>query len=101
MAGTSANPFLQDLVHEHPEILPMADIEPAFMPFIPVCRELPTAAGYLDNLWLTPSGGIVLGECKLFRKPQARREVIAKRSIMRIPTKPPGCNGIMPPGIPG
>lgn len=70
--------FIQDLVHEHPEIIPLADIEPAFLPLIPICRELQTSAGYLDNLWLTPSGGIVLGECKLFRNPDARREVIAQ-----------------------
>jgi hypothetical protein len=31
-----------------------------------------------DNLWLTPDGGIVLGECKLFRNPEARRQVIVQ-----------------------
>lgn len=81
--GTSADDdrrelFIQDLVHNHPEVLPMADIEPAFSPLVSICRELPTSAGYLDNLWLTPNGGIVLGECKLFKNPQARREVVAQ-----------------------
>lgn len=56
----------------------MADIEPAFTPLVSICRELPTEAGFLDNLWLTPAGGIILGECKLFRNPQARREVTAQ-----------------------
>jgi hypothetical protein len=70
--------FVQALVHDHPDIIPMLDIEPAFTPLVSICRELPTPAGYLDNLWLTPDGGIVLGECKLFRNPQARREVIAQ-----------------------
>ena len=70
--------FLQDLVHDHPEIIPMDEIEPAFTPLISICKELPTKAGYLDNLWLTPHGGIVLGECKLVRNPQARREVVAQ-----------------------
>ena len=56
----------------------MANLEPAYMPLIPICRELQTAAGYVDNLWLTPEGGIVLGECKLFRNQQARREVIVQ-----------------------
>ena len=59
-------------------MIPMAEIEPAFSPLISICQELPTPAGYLDNLWLTPAGGIVLGECKLVRNPQARREVIAQ-----------------------
>jgi hypothetical protein len=56
----------------------MAQIEPAFTPLISVCRELPTAAGFVDNLWITPEGGIVLGECKRFRNQQARREVIVQ-----------------------
>ena len=76
--GGRREKFVQDLVHEHPHLIPMADIEPAFSPLIPICTELPTLAGYLDNLWLTPAGGIVLGECKLARNPQARREVIAQ-----------------------
>jgi hypothetical protein len=70
--------FVQDLVHEHPKLVPMGEIEPAFTPMISICKELPTAAGYLDNLWVTPAGGIVLGECKLFRNPEARREVVAQ-----------------------
>lgn len=76
--GEEREAFVQGLVHDHPDLLPMADIEPAYSPLIPICRELPTAAGYLDNLWLTPAGGIVLGECKLFRNPEARREVVAQ-----------------------
>ena len=70
--------LIEALVHAHPEIIPIADIEPAFAPLISVCRQLPTPAGQVDNLWLTPDGGIVLGECKLARNPQARREVVAQ-----------------------
>ena len=70
--------FLQELVHSQPSIIPMHDIEPAYTPLISVCRELETPAGFLDNLWITPEGGIVLGECKLARNPQARREVVAQ-----------------------
>jgi hypothetical protein len=76
--GRRREAFIQDLIHERPEIIPMADIEPAFRPMIPICRELETDAGYVDNLWLTPTGGIVIGECKLVRNPQARREVLAQ-----------------------
>ncbi len=76
--GQRREKFVQDLVHDHPDVLPMSEIEPAYMPLVSICRELPTAAGFLDNLWLTPAGGIVLGECKLVRNPQARREVLAQ-----------------------
>ena len=62
----------------------MADIAPPFMPLVSVCKELPTSAGFLDNLWVTPDGGIVLGECKLFRNPEARRQVIDRRWTMPV-----------------
>ena len=56
----------------------MKDIEPAFTPLVSICRELETPAGFVDNLWLTPAGGIVLGECKPVRNPQSRREAITQ-----------------------
>ncbi len=34
--------------------------------------------GPIDKSESTPVGGLVLGECKLVRNPQARREVIAQ-----------------------
>lgn len=76
--GQRREAFIQNLVHDHPSLIPMAEIEPAFSPLISVCKELPTPAGYLDNLWITPWGGLVLGEAKLVRNPQARREVVAQ-----------------------
>ena len=76
--GNRREAFIQNLIHDHPALIPMAEIEPAFSPLIAVCKELPTAAGYLDNLWITPWGGLVLGEAKLVRNPQARREVVAQ-----------------------
>lgn len=69
---------LQRLVHEQPDVIPMSEIEPAFGDMVSLCTELPLKTGFLDNLWMTPYGGIVLGECKLFRNPQARREVVAQ-----------------------
>lgn len=76
--ATHREEFLQNLVHEHPEIIPIDQIEPAFSPLMSVCKELPTSAGYLDNLWVTPAGALVLGECKLVRNPQARRELVTQ-----------------------
>ena len=62
----------------HPHLLPIGQVEPSFTDLVPVCVELPTAAGFLDNLLVTPAGDIALVECKLWRNPQARREVIAQ-----------------------
>lgn len=70
--------FLQKLVHDRPDIIPMEEIDPAFRPLISVCTELSTAAGSVDNVWVTPEGGLILGECKLIRNPQSRREVVAQ-----------------------
>lgn len=69
---------IQALVHNHPGSLPIAEIDPMFARAIAICRELNTPAGAIDNLLLTPSGLPVLVECKLWRNPQGRREVVGQ-----------------------
>lgn len=69
---------LQKLIFECPQLLPISALEPNFTEIIPVCRELPTPAGPLDNLFVTPQGNLILVECKLWRNPEARRKVIAQ-----------------------
>ena len=70
--------WLQHLVHAHPELLPITEIEPAFEPAIAVCIELPTPKGYIDNFFVTPTGNLLFAECKLWRNPEARRQVVAQ-----------------------
>lgn len=70
--------WLQALLHRHPTCLPMSQIEPGLSRLVPVCMELPLASGSLDNLFLTPDGDIVIVEAKLWRNPEARREVVAQ-----------------------
>src|SRR3546814_8460474 len=48
--------WLQTLIHDHPAILPVSDIEPGFGDLIAAAREVPCGHGYIDNLYLTPSG---------------------------------------------
>jgi hypothetical protein len=62
----------------HPSLLPVDQLEPAFNTLVPICIELPMRSGYLDNLLVTPAGDLALIECKLWRNPEARREVIAQ-----------------------
>ncbi len=69
---------IQALVHEHPASLPIAEIDPIFIGPIPICRELNTPAGAIDNFMVTPSGLPVLVECKLWRNPEGRREVVGQ-----------------------
>jgi len=70
--------WLQLLIMRHPSLLPVDQIEPAFNTLVPVCIELPMRSGSLDNLLVTPAGDLALVECKLWRNPDARREVIAQ-----------------------
>jgi hypothetical protein len=75
-------PWLQRLLLDHPELIPLEQIDWGSGRFIPVCRELrlpkPGGAAFLDLFGVTTSGRPVLIECKLWRNPQARREVVAQ-----------------------
>jgi hypothetical protein len=70
--------WLQRLVSQYPNVLPIEQIEPALTPAIPICMELPLESGSVDNLYATPKGDLVIVETKLFRNPEARREVIGQ-----------------------
>lgn len=69
---------IQELIHRFPTCLPIAEIDPLFINAVPICRELSTPAGAIDNFLVTPSGLPVLVECKLWRNPEGRREVIGQ-----------------------
>ena len=69
---------IQALVHDHPASLPIADIDPIFVGAVAVCREMQLGNGRVDNFLVTPSGLPVLVECKLWRNPEARREVVGQ-----------------------
>lgn len=70
--------WLQELLRLHPEILPVAEIESVFHPLIPIGREVPVTAGYIDNLFISERGYPVIVETKLWRNPEAKREVLAQ-----------------------
>ena len=70
--------WLQDLLFAHPELLPIEEIEPIFAGAVPVCRELPTRVGPLDLVYLNGQGLLTLVECKLWRNPEARRQVVGQ-----------------------
>ena len=69
---------LQEVLFRHADILPLGEIDPAYEDPVPVCMELGTRAGSADALYLTPTGRIILAEFKLWRNPEARREVIGQ-----------------------
>lgn len=49
-----------------------------FLNPVPICTKLSTPAGSIDNFMVTPSGLPVLVECKLWRNPEGRREVVGQ-----------------------
>lgn len=69
---------LQRLIFETPELLPIADIEPAFDLALPLAREVPTEVGPIDLLFVNPRGYLTIVETKLWRNPEARREVVGQ-----------------------
>ncbi len=69
---------LQELLFQFPQALPIAAIDPAYAPAVPICRELALPAGYADALYVNHLGRLTLAEFKLWRNPQARREVIGQ-----------------------
>jgi hypothetical protein len=75
-----AEKLLQEIIHSDPSVLPVEELEPSFSDLRPVCQELPLANGtkYIDNLLVNPDGRICIVECKLWRNPEAVREVVAQ-----------------------
>lgn len=70
--------WLQELLFKHPTLIPVDEIEPAFGPLVSVAREVPTAAGPFDLLYVTATGYPTLVETKLWRNPEARRQVVSQ-----------------------
>ncbi len=70
--------WLQGLLHEHPGLLAVEEIEPDYAPLIPIGREVSTESGPIDNLFINPSGLLTIVEAKLWKNPDARREVVAQ-----------------------
>ena len=45
---------------------------------VPICTELNTPAGPIDNFMVTAAGLPILVECKLWRNPEMRRQVVSQ-----------------------
>jgi hypothetical protein len=78
-SGSSRNEaWLRDLIRDNPDLLPVRQIDPSFQQIATLCTELQTTAGPIDVALISPDGRPVLVETKLWRNPQARREVVAQ-----------------------
>jgi hypothetical protein len=70
--------WIQNICFESPNLLPVEEIEPTFGGMIPICKELSTPSGFVDLIYVNEYGFITIGECKLWRNPEARRKVIGQ-----------------------
>jgi len=71
--------YLQELLRKHPTILPLNKLDASFWPPIPIGRETPLGAGCcVDNLYVSPTGGLTLVEAKLWKNPAANRDVVGQ-----------------------
>jgi hypothetical protein len=69
---------LQELLHVHPEVVPIDAISSRWGPLVSLGREIGLAVGFVDNLFVSPAGELTVVEAKLWRNPEARREVIGQ-----------------------
>jgi hypothetical protein len=70
---------LRDLIFDHPECLPVHELDPSYGRVFTVAREFNVPrVGYVDVLLADERGRLVVVECKLWRNPQARREVVGQ-----------------------
>jgi hypothetical protein len=76
--GLFSEKWLQNALFTYPQCLPVKEIDPHIGELIPICTEFETGAGPADILFVTPTGQIVIVETKLYRNPEARREVVAQ-----------------------
>jgi hypothetical protein len=71
--------YLQELLVEYPELLPIDKLRGDAGSLLCIGREVPVGhSGSVDNLYLSTGGYPVIVETKLWRNPQARREVLSQ-----------------------
>lgn len=74
--------YLQKLIDDAPQILPVRDFYPTVTSLCSLGREIPVdlggKSGYIDNLLVTNDAHLVLVETKLYRNPESIREVVAQ-----------------------
>jgi hypothetical protein len=70
---------LRDLIYAYPGILPLSELEPEIGRIVAVATEVKLpGAGFIDVLLVSEYGRLIIVECKLWRNPQARREVVGQ-----------------------
>jgi hypothetical protein len=64
--------WLRNTLFDHPEIIPITEIDPTFGPLVPLCKELRTDVGPIDAVFINERGRLTIVECKLWKNPGVR-----------------------------
>jgi len=75
---TISEDYIQQLLHQKPDIIPINEINSELERLIPLGREITVPSGSIDLLYITPNGTLCIAETKLYRNPEAHRTVIAQ-----------------------
>lgn len=70
--------WLQDILEKQPNILPSGDIDSIYSQLLCVAREVEVPSGYIDNLYISAKGYVVIVETKLWKNPEATRKVVGQ-----------------------
>lgn len=68
--------WLQDIIFNHPRLLPVQEFDESFFPLIPLGREIVNPRGNIDILFVSPYGKLTLVETKLWKNPEKHRTVV-------------------------
>lgn len=69
-----AEDFLQSALDKSPQILPVDELDPSLAPLVSLGREIAS----INNLFISPNDRITVVETKLWRNPEAAREVVGQ-----------------------
>lgn len=82
MSGEFSEAWLQELIEENPSLLPAGEVGAEYSPLLCIGREVPVGSGdtkgYIDNLYVTPTGHLVIVEARLFSNQESRRTVVTQ-----------------------
>jgi len=82
MTASYNEDWMQQLIAENPCILQSEEIGQEFSELVFIAREVKVgdsnSTGYIDNLYVSSSGHVVIVETKLFRNQESRRTVVAQ-----------------------
>ncbi|MFA8343270.1 MAG: hypothetical protein ACEPO8_09915 [Rhodothermaceae bacterium] len=62
------NAFIQDLLFDSPDVLPINELNEEYGPLIPLGKNIETDTGIIDNLFISPNGNITIVETKVRKK---------------------------------